>query len=148
MHGAMATAKLAEQRGEKIPSTNFVPWTGPVALEERHARGDAAYGAVQGQPPPPPTTPFRRSAYLDYLYGEIWTREEHLTRRDRRIVSICCCAAAGVASEARAHLEAALRYGELTLEELQELVIHFAVYVGWALARQLDDLLLEVAEHP
>jgi 4-carboxymuconolactone decarboxylase len=146
MHGAMATAKLAEQRGEKIPSTKFVPWKDPVVLEERHARGDAAYGAVQGQPPPP-TTPFRRSAYLDYLYGEIWTREEHLTRRDRRIVSICCCAAAGVASEVRAHLEAALRNGELTLEELQELVIHFAVYVGWALGRQLDDLLLEVAEY-
>ena len=33
-------------------------------------------------------------------------------------------------SETRAHLEAALRNGELTFEELQELVVHFAVYVG------------------
>ena len=30
------------------------------------------------------------------------------------------------------------------MEELQELVVHFAVYVGWALGRQLDDLLIEV----
>lgn len=146
MHGSIAMTKLAEQRGEQTPSINFVPWTDPVAVEERHARGDAAYGAVHGQPPPPPTTPFRRSAYLDYLYGEIWTREEHLTRRDRRIISICCCASAGVVSETRAHLVAALRNGELTLEELQELVLHFAVYVGWALGRQLDDLLLEVGQ--
>ncbi len=146
MHGAMAMAKLAEQRGEESLSINFMPWTDPVGVEERHARGDAAYGALHGQPPPPPTTPFRRNAYLDYLYGEIWTRDEHLSLRDRRIISICCCAAVGVASETRAHLDAALRNGELSLEDLRELVVHFAVYVGWALGRQLDDLLLDVAE--
>ncbi len=148
MHGAIAMTKLAEQRGEEIPSINFVPWTDPVTVEQRHARGDAAYRAVHHQAPRPTTTPFRRGAYLDYLYGEIWTREEHLTRRDRRIISICCCAAAGVVSETRAHLEAALRNDELTLEELQELVVHFAVYVGWVLGGQLDDLLLEVGQEP
>jgi 4-carboxymuconolactone decarboxylase len=148
MHGSITMTKLAAQRGEEAPSINFVPWTDPVDVEERHARGDAAYVAMHGEPPPPPTTPFRRSAYLDFLYGELWTRDEHLTTRDRRIISICCCAAAGVASETRAHLTAALRNGELTLEELQELVVHFAVYVGWALGRQLDDFLLEVGEQP
>lgn len=146
MHGAIAMTKLAEQRREEVPSIKFAPWTDPVPPEERQARGDTAYGAVHGQPAPTPATPFRRSAYLDYLYGEIWTREDLLTRRDRRIISICCCAAVGVASETRAHLEAALRNGELTLEELQEVVVHFAVYVGWALGRQLDDLLLEVEQ--
>ena len=69
MHGAISMTKLAEQRGEQAPSIKFVPWTDPVSEEERHARGDAAYGAVHGQPPLAPTTPFRRSAYLDYLYG-------------------------------------------------------------------------------
>ena len=144
MHGAIATAKLADQRGEETPPITFAPWADPVAVEERHARGDAAYVAVHGQPAPAAATPFRRSAYLDYLHGEIWTREGHLTRRDRRIISICCCASVGVASETRAHLEAALRNDELTIEELHELVVHFAVYVGWALAGQLDDILLEV----
>jgi 4-carboxymuconolactone decarboxylase len=144
MYGMMATAKLAEQRGEQVAPLGFVPWTDPVPDEERHARGDASYRAVHGQAPPLSSTPFGRQAYLDYLYGEIWTREEHLTRRDRRIISICCCAAVGVEAEIRAHLEAALRNGELTMEELHELVVHFAVYVGWALGRQLDDLLVEV----
>jgi 4-carboxymuconolactone decarboxylase len=144
MHGMMATAKLAEQRGRAASPLAFVPWTDPVPDEERRARGEAAYRAVHGQAPPPATTAFRRGAYLDYLYGEIWTREQHLTRRDRRIISICCCAAVGVEAETRAHLEAALANGELTREELEELVVHFAVYVGWALGRQLDDLLVEV----
>jgi 4-carboxymuconolactone decarboxylase len=143
MHGMMATARLAEQRGEPASPLGFVPWAEPVPDEQRHARGEAAYRAVQGQEPPQASTAFRRGAYLDYLYGEIWTREEHLTRRDRRIISICCCAAAGVESETRTHVAAALANGELTMEELEELVVHFAVYVGWALGRQLDDLLVE-----
>lgn len=146
MHGMMAVAKLAEQRGEKAPLLRFVPWADPVSAEERRARGEAAYRAVHGQDPPSPSTAFRRSASLDYLYGEIWTREDHLSRRDRRIISICCCAAVGVETETRAHLEAALALGELTREELEELVVHFAVYVGWALGRRLDDLLLEVGQ--
>lgn len=143
MHGMKAAAKLAEQQGGEVPTLDFVPWADPVPEEERHARGEAAYRAVHGQDPPPPTTAFRRGAYLDYLYGEIWTRDAHLTRRDRRIISICCCAAAGVEGETRGHLEAALANGELTRGELEELVVHFAVYVGWALGRQLDDLLAE-----
>ena len=45
-------------------------------------------------------------------------------------------------------LSAALKNDELTYEELQELVVHFAVYVGWVLGKQLDDILLAVAtEH-
>jgi 4-carboxymuconolactone decarboxylase len=144
MHGMMAAAKLAEQRGEEIPSLGFEPWADPVPDALRRARGEAAYRSVHGQAPPPASTAFRRGAYLDYLYGEIWTREEHLTRRDRRIISICCCAAVGVDVETRAHLEAALTNGEFTTEELEELVVHFAVYVGWALGRRLDDLVAEV----
>jgi 4-carboxymuconolactone decarboxylase len=144
MHGMLATAKLAEQEGETVQPLGFEPWTDPVPEDERHVRGEAAYRALHGEDPPPPATPFRRAAYLDYLYGEIWTREAHLSRRDRRIISICCCAAVGVEVETRSHLRAALTNGELTMEELQELVVHFAVYVGWALGRRLDDLLLEV----
>ena len=83
--------------------------------------------------------------HLDYLYGEVWTRDSYLTRRDRRIISICCNAAVGADAQVREQLSAALSKGELTFEEVQELVVHFAVYVGWVLGRQLDDVLVEVA---
>jgi 4-carboxymuconolactone decarboxylase len=33
-----------------------------------------------------------------------------------------------------------------TGSELQELVMHFSVYCGWLLGRQLDDVLVEVAD--
>lgn len=44
-----------------------------------------------------------------------------------------------------AHLHAALSQSELTYEDLQELVVHYAVYLGWHLGAHLDDLLLQVA---
>jgi 4-carboxymuconolactone decarboxylase len=144
-HGMSSMIRIAEERGEAPSALDFVPWTDPVAPEERHTRGEAAYRDVHGTPPPPPITAFRRDAYLDYLYGEIWTRNDYLTRRDRRIVSICCSAAVGVESEVRVQLGSALANEELTYEELQEVVVHFAVYTGWVLGRQLDDLLIEVA---
>ena len=75
----------------------------------------------------------------------MWTRDEYLTRRDRRLVAICCSAELGADAETTEHLEATLRIGELTYEELQEVVMHVAVYLGWIVARRLDDLLVDAA---
>ena len=100
---------------------------------------------MHGASAPPAVTAFRGRSYLDFLYGEVWQREMHLTRRDKRIVSICCAGSVGVDEEVIAHLRAALRQDELTYEDLQELVVHYAVYLGWPLGAHLDDLLLQVA---
>lgn len=125
--------KIAEQRGEDLRPVEFEPRTEPVDDEVRRARGQAAYRDVHGVAASAARAAFRGNASLDYRYGEIWTRDKYLTRRDRRIISICCCGAVGVDEETREHLRAALANGEMTYEELQELAVHDAVYVGWAL---------------
>ncbi|MCU1452892.1 MAG: hypothetical protein JWN46_1038 [Acidimicrobiales bacterium] len=145
MHGMMAALRLSEERDQPLEQHDFEPWVDPVDDDTRRQRGDAAYLAVHGLPSPPASTAFRGRSYLDFLYGEIWTREKHLTRRDRRIISICCAASAGVDEEAAEHLRAALAMEELTYQELQELVVHYAVYLGWALGRRLDDLVFASA---
>jgi 4-carboxymuconolactone decarboxylase len=145
MYGMMAAFKLAEERGEPIEQHDFERWADPADDATRRERGEAAYLHVHGVPSPPASTAFRGRGYVDYLYGEIWTRAAHLTRRDRRIVSICCAGAAGIDEEATEHLRAALAMGELTYEELQELVFHYAIYLGWLQGRRLDDLLVRVA---
>ena len=145
MHGMKTQAKLAEERGESMQPASFVRWADPVDDATRRARGERAYSDVFGRPAPEAMTIFRRHASLDFLYGEIWTRDAYLTRRDRRIISICCSAAVRADADVRDHLRAALELKELTYEELQALVEHYAVYVGWPLGRQLDDLLIEVA---
>ena len=144
MHGMMSALKLSEQRGLELAPHDYELWAEPVDDDTRRQRGEAAYRMVHRAEPPASTSPFRGRAYLDYLYGEIWTREQHLTRRDRRIVSICCAAAVAVDEETSAHLRAALLSGDLTVEELHELVMHFTVYMGWLIGRRLDDLLADV----
>jgi 4-carboxymuconolactone decarboxylase len=144
-HVMMSAFRLAEERNVELEEHDFERWVEPVDDATRRARGEAAYLDVHGEAATTPTTAFRGRSYLDYLYGEIWTRTKHLTRRDRRIISMCCAASAGVDEEVSAHLRVALAQGELTFEELQELVVHFAVYLGWHLARRLDDLLIEAA---
>ena len=64
---------------------------------------------------------------------------------DRCLVSICCSAELGVDAEVAEHVEAVLVVGELSYEELQEVVMHVAVYLGWPVARRLDDHLVAVA---
>ena len=97
-------------------------------------------------PPPPALTPFQGRARLDYLYGEVWSRQKYLTRRDRRIISICSAASAAIDEEVTDHLRAALTLGDMTSAELEELVVHFAVYLGWNLGRRLDDLLCAITD--
>jgi 4-carboxymuconolactone decarboxylase len=140
-----ALAKIAEERGEEMQLPRFVPWTDPVDDGVRRARGEAAYESVHGVRPAEAETEFRGRAYYDFLYGEVWTRDELLTRRDRRLVAICCSAELGADVQTTEHLEAALRLGELSYAELQEVVIHVAVYLGWIVARRLDDLLVAAA---
>jgi 4-carboxymuconolactone decarboxylase len=137
--------RLAEEHGDALEQHDFEPWADPADDATRRARGEAAYQDVHGIPSPPAPTAFRGRSYLDFLYGEIWTRDRYLTRRDRRIVAICCAASAGIDEEVTEHLRCALARDELGYEELQELVVHFAVYLGWNLGRRLDDLLLQVA---
>lgn len=145
MQGMTAAFRLAEERGEDLEPHDFELWADPVDENVRRQRGEDAYEAVHGRPPPPAPTAFRGRSYLDFLYGEIWTRTKYLTRRDRRIITICCAAAVGVDQEADEHIRAALALGDLSYEELQELVVHYAVYLGWALGRRLDDIVYRAA---
>jgi 4-carboxymuconolactone decarboxylase len=144
MHGMISVIRLAEERGVALEAHDFELWAEPVDDQVRRERGEDAYRRVHGAEPPTGDTPFRGRAYLDFLYGEIWTRDRHLTRRDRRIISICCAGAVGIDEETSSHLRAALEQQELTRPELDELVMHFTVYLGWALGRRLDDLLVAI----
>jgi 4-carboxymuconolactone decarboxylase len=145
MQMMVSAFKLAEQAGTQPQPLDFEPWVDPEDDDVRRARGEAAYRDVHGVDAPPARTAFRGRGYVDYLYGEVWTRDRYLTRRDRRIISICCCGTVGVDSETREQLRAALATGDMTYEELQELVFHYAIYVGWPLGRHLDDLLVAAA---
>ncbi len=66
---------------------------------------------------------------IDQVFAEIWTRPG-LTRKERRWIAITCACMTGAPVAMETHLGAALRTGDISLEELQEFVIQFAVYAG------------------
>ena len=58
--------------------------------------------------------------------------------RDRRFVSIVCASAAVDGSAMDEHVHDALSSGDLTIEQMKEFVLHFAVYCGWPRGSQFE----------
>jgi 4-carboxymuconolactone decarboxylase len=63
-----------------------------------------------------------------YAWGEIWTRPG-LDRKTRSCITLTALIALGRDEELAMHVRAALRNG-LTAEEIKEVLLHAAVYLG------------------
>ena len=67
----------------------------------------------------------------DVLFGEVWSREEALSLRDRSLVTVTALMAQGlVDSSFQFHLMSAKANG-ITGEEIAEILTHAAFYAGW-----------------
>jgi 4-carboxymuconolactone decarboxylase len=104
---------------------------------ERTEVGRRRYREVMVSDAPPPMTPYLARGVVDSVFGELWDRPG-LSRRDRRFVTLACVAAAAVEVPIEQHVYAALASGDLTREEMQEVVLHFAYYAGWPRASALE----------
>ena len=70
----------------------------------------------------------------DVLFGEVWSREQALSLRDRSLVTITCLMAQGlVDSSFQYHLMTAKQNG-ITRTEIAEILTHAAFYAGWSKA--------------
>ena len=67
----------------------------------------------------------------DVLFGQVWSREEALSLRDRSVVTVVALMAQGLTdSSFRYHLESAKKNG-VTKTEIAEILTHAAFYAGW-----------------
>lgn len=67
----------------------------------------------------------------DVLFGEVWSREDRLSLRDRSLVTVVALLAHGLTdSSFRYHLESAKKNG-ITKTEIAESLTHAAFYAGW-----------------
>lgn len=67
----------------------------------------------------------------DVLFGDIWSRENQLSLRDRSLVTVTALMAQGLTdSSFKYHLESAKKNG-ITREEISEILTHAAFYAGW-----------------
>ena len=80
----------------------------------------------------------------DVLFGEVWSREDKLSLRDRSLVTICVFMGKGmVDSSLKYHLISAKNNG-ITKEEMAEIITHAAFYAGWPNAWAVFNLAKEV----
>ena len=67
----------------------------------------------------------------DVLFGQVWSREEQLSLRDRSLVTVVALMAQGLTDESfRYHLISAKK-NRITKEEMAEIITHAAFYCGW-----------------
>ncbi len=74
---------------------------------------------------------------IDHLFGEIWSRPG-MSIRDRRLLVIGATAMTGRADLIEIQVRGALLNGELTPEQLDELVLMLHYYAGWGNGTQVQ----------
>jgi 4-carboxymuconolactone decarboxylase len=70
---------------------------------------------------------------VDHLFGDVWSRGG-LDILQRRLLTIGVLGALGRTELLDVQFQSALDNGELTEDQVREVVIHLAHYVGWPLA--------------
>lgn len=80
----------------------------------------------------------------DVLFGEVWSREDKLSARDRSIVTVVALMSSGILdSSLQFHLQNAKNHG-VTKEEIAEILTHAAFYAGWPKAWAAFNMATEI----
>ena len=80
----------------------------------------------------------------DVLFGQVWSREQELSLRDRSIITVVALVSKGITdSSLKYHIGNAKKNG-VTREEMAEIITHIAFYVGWPNAWAVFPMVREV----
>ncbi len=67
----------------------------------------------------------------DVLFGQVWSREDKLSPRDRSLITVSALMASGILdSSLQFHIKKAKENG-VTKEEISEVLTQMAFYAGW-----------------
>jgi 4-carboxymuconolactone decarboxylase len=70
---------------------------------------------------------------VDHLFGVVWT-DETIDLRQRRLLTIGVLAAQDKPELLEIQFDSALERGELTVDQVREVVVHLTHYVGWPIS--------------
>lgn len=79
----------------------------------------------------------------DVLFGEVWSREDKLSARDRSMITISALMAQGLYPQLKSHIEIGKAHG-ITKEEIVEIVTQLAFYTGWPKAWSTFPMINEI----
>lgn len=67
----------------------------------------------------------------DVLFGEVWSREEELSLRDRCMITVVSLVSQGITDDSlKYHIQNAKNNG-ISKNEMAEILTHVAFYSGW-----------------
>jgi 4-carboxymuconolactone decarboxylase len=109
---------------------------------DRAELGAKTFQEVVGYPLYPPSTPITEAA-RDFVFAEVWSRPG-LDRRSRRWITLSAVCATGEEIPMRTYLKAALDSGDITVAELREFALQFAVFQGFPRAVKIEMMITEL----
>ena len=84
----------------------------------------------------------------DVLFGEVWSREDKLSARDRSLVTVTALMASGVLDSSLSFHIGEARKNGVTKEEMAEILTHAAFYAGWPKAWAAFRMAKEIYKDP
>ena len=99
-------------------------------FDKRLFRGAQEFADVNLMPAPRPLSPYRHAGILNFVFGHVWQRPG-LSRRERRIITVAACAVDDSPTPLRTHVAAAIHSGDVTRDEMDEIILQFSAYYGF-----------------
>ena len=100
---------------------------------EKRKKGIAKFAEVMTFTPPELPADAFLDATIEHLFAEVWARPG-LGVRERRLVTLTLLMCLGNEMTLKLHFGAAMKSGDLTDTEIDELLLHVAHYRGWPAA--------------
>jgi 4-carboxymuconolactone decarboxylase len=133
--------RIHEERGEPAPvfPQLGVDDLGAADPAQRIADGVRSFEEINLVQAPPQDSPYFYAGILNYVFGHLWLRPG-LTRRERRLITIPCVGVSDAMGPIWSHVTSALGSGDLSYDEMQELILQFGAYAGRKRAQVLHDV--------
>ena len=133
--------RLHDERGEPTPAFPEldVDDLGTADPAQRIAEGQKSFEEINLIGPPSSDSPYFYAGILNYVFGHLWLRPG-LSRRDRRMITIPCVGVSDTMGPIWSHVTSALGSGDVSYDEMRELIDHFSAHAGPARAQALLDV--------
>jgi 4-carboxymuconolactone decarboxylase len=123
--------RLHEERGEPTPAFPMrgTDDLGPADHAERLAGGVESFREVNLIDAPGQDSPYFHAGIINFVFGHVWQRPG-LTRRERRLITLPCVGVSDAIGPIWSHVTSALGSGDVSYDEMEELILHFRAYAG------------------
>jgi len=133
--------RIHDERGEPTPeyAQLGVENLGTADPAQRIAEGVQSFEEINLVQAPSQDSPYFYAGILNYVFGHLWLRPG-LTRRQRRLITIPCVGVSDAMGPIWSHVTSALGSGDVSYDEMQELILEFSAYAGEPRTKVLQDV--------